>query len=267
MVGSLAWPIVLGCAAAAGFYVLVLRGPLDQPLIRRYLAGHPVCIAETVLFFVCLSALAQKLWGVLGQFAALGSVTLGERTGVQPASSAGELLESLSQLPSHWRQSYLGRRLSDGLQAVNRSGSAATLDAELKHLADMDVGRQQESYALVRIIVWATPMLGFLGTVIGITQVIAELAHQDMANLQAVMEGLLSGLYVKFDTTALALSFTMLLMFVQFLVERLETQALEVVDERAGDELLGRFEQIGLASDPNVQVMQRMSLGVIKSTE
>jgi biopolymer transport protein ExbB/TolQ len=267
MMGSLAWPILLGCAAAVGFYMLVLRGPLDHPLVRRYFAGHPVCIVETFFFFICLSALGQKLWSVFSQYAALTSVTLGERSGLQPASAAADLLDTLANLPTHLRQSYLGRRLSDALQSVVRGGSAATLDAELKHLADMDVARQQDSYALVRIIVWATPMLGFLGTVIGITQVIAELARQDMANLQAVMEGLLSGLYVKFDTTALALSFTMLLMFVQFLVERLETQALETVDERAGDELLGRFEQIGLASDPNVQVMQRMSLGVIKSTE
>ncbi|HMC11446.1 MAG TPA: MotA/TolQ/ExbB proton channel family protein, partial [Pirellulaceae bacterium] len=119
----------------------------------------------------------------------------------------------------------------------------------------------------VRIIIWATPMMGFLGTVIGITHVIAELAKQDMGNLQAVMEGLLSGLYVKFDTTALALSFTMLLMFVQFLIDRMETQVLEAVDERVSDELLGRFEMVGTTTDPNVQSVERIAHVVIKSTE
>ena len=29
-------------------------------------------------------------------------------------------------------------------------------------LSDMDAARQHESYALVRILIWATPMLGFL---------------------------------------------------------------------------------------------------------
>jgi hypothetical protein len=88
-----------------------------------------------------------------------------------------------------------------------------------------------------------------------------------MANLQAVMEGLLSGLYVKFDTTALALSFTMLLMFVQFLIDRMETQVLEAVEERASDELLGRFEVTGTSSDPHIHAVERIGHAVVKSSE
>jgi biopolymer transport protein ExbB/TolQ len=267
MLASLIWPIVLGLTAAAGFYMLVLRGPLDHPLVRRYFAGHPVCIVETLFFFICASALTQKLFGVFGQYAALGRISLGQREGVQPVSIAAELLDTVVSLPAGIRKSYLGRRLLDALESVERNGTAAGLEAELKHLSDADVGRQQDSYALVRIIVWATPMLGFLGTVIGITQVIAELSKQDMANLQMVMEGLLSGLYVKFDTTALALSFTMLLMFAQFLIDRMETQVLEAVDHRVAGELLGRFELTGMATDPNVQAVQRIGQAVIKSTE
>ena len=267
MLGSLAGPIVLGLIASAGFYMLVLRGPLDHPLIHRYFAGHPVCIVETIFFFICLSALAQKLFAVLGQYSALSTITLGEHHGVQPISAVAGLLDMLAGLSASKRESYLGRRLTDALVNVERHGTAAGLEAELKHLAEMDVVRQQDSYALVRIIIWATPMMGFLGTVIGITHVIAELAKQDMANLQAVMEGLLSGLYVKFDTTALALSFTMLLMFVQFLIDRIETQVLEAVEGRANDELLGRFELVGTTSDPHVQSVERIAHAVIKSTD
>ncbi|HZN33886.1 MAG TPA: MotA/TolQ/ExbB proton channel family protein [Pirellulaceae bacterium] len=267
MLGSLAWPIILGSGLAVGFYALLLKGVIDQPLAHRYFVGHPVCIVETFFFFVCVAALLQKLFGVWGQYAALSGISLGERQGLQPASAATEMLDKLAGLSAGYRCSYLGRRLTHALESVERNGSAAALESELKHLADVELGRQQDSYALVRIIVWATPMMGFLGTVIGITQVIAELAHQDMANLQAVMEGLLSGLYVKFDTTALALSYTMLLMFVQFLIDRVEAQVLDAVEVRAADELLGRFELIGVTSDPNVQAMQRMSHGVIKATE
>src|SRR5262245_23764110 len=253
MLAGLAWPIVLGLTAAAGFYMLVLHGPLDHPLVRRYFYGHPVCIVETIFFFICASALAQKLLGVLGQYLDLGRISLGERDGVQPVSVVTQLLDTVTSLSEGLRQSYLGRRLLDALESVERNGTAAGLEAELKYLSDAEITRQQDSYALVRIIVWATPMMGFLGTVIGITQVIAELSKQDMANLQMVMEGLLSGLYVKFDTTALALSFTMVLMFAQFLIDRMETQLLETVDHRVASELLGRFELTGLATDPNVQ--------------
>jgi biopolymer transport protein ExbB/TolQ len=267
MLGSLAWPILLGLFASALFYILVFRGPLHHPLVHRYFAGHPVCIVETIFFFICVCALLQKLFAVLGEYSALGSITLGEHAGMQPTSAVRGMIEHLTGLSAGKRNSYLGRRLTDALVTVQRHGTAAGLEAELKHLAEMEVVRQQDSYALVRIIIWATPMMGFLGTVIGITHVIAELAKQDMANLQAVMEGLLSGLYVKFDTTALALSFTMLLMFVQFLIDRIETQVLEAVEERANIELLGRFEIVGTTSDPHVQSVERIAHAVIKSTE
>jgi len=266
MLGSLAWPIVLGLLTAAGFYALVLRGPLNHPLVYRYFAGHPVCIVETVFFFICLSALCQKLVVVMGEYSSLG-ITLGERSGNQPTSVVSGMLDALTALPAGKRGSYLGRRLSDALGAIQRRGSATELENELKHLAELEIARQQDSYALVRIIIWATPMMGFLGTVIGITHVIAELAKQDMANLQGVMEGLLSGLYVKFDTTALALSFTMLLMFLQFLIDRIETQVLEAVEHKAGDELLGRFEVVGTNSDPHVQSVERIAHAVVRSTE
>ena len=50
-------------------------------------------------------------------------------------------------------------------------------------------------------------MLGFLGTVIGITQALGDLDPEELANsIQTAMDGLLSGLYVAFDTTAVALS-------------------------------------------------------------
>ncbi len=267
MVGSLVWPIVLGLAASAGFYALVLGGPLNHPIVHRYFAGHPVCIVETILFFICVSALIQKLVAVLGQYSALATISLGNQVGKISAAAATGLLETLAALSPGKRHSYLGRRLTDALTGVQRHGTAAGLETELKHLSEMDVIRQQDSYALVRIIIWATPMMGFLGTVIGITHVIAELAKQDMANLQAVMEGLLSGLYVKFDTTALALSFTMVLMFIQFLIDRMETQVLEAVDQHTSDELLGLFEVVGTASDPHVQSVERIAHAVVRSTE
>ena len=46
--------------------------------------------------------------------------------------------------------------------------------------------------------------------------------------IQTAMEGLLAGLYVAFDTTALALSLSIVLMFVQFFVDRIETQMLSI---------------------------------------
>lgn len=267
ILATIAGPLLLGSLVSAAFFWMMYRGPLNYPILHRYFAGHPVCIVETVFFFVGLVALIQKLVEVGGQYSSLSAISLGDSTPGQPTSRATDLLDSLASLSDSVRNSYLGRRFHDALESIERQGTADSLDAELKYLADLDVARQQDSYSLVRIIVWATPMLGFLGTVIGITQALGDLAKQDMANLQGAMQGLLSGLYVAFDTTAIALSFSMLLMFIQFFIDRMETQVLSTVDQRVAHDLLGRFEVIGTSSDPQIQQIQRMVQVMLQSSE
>jgi len=275
MFASLFWPLVLGLGATAGFYALVYRGPLHHPLVMRYFAGHPINMIETALFFIGLAALVLKLFELLGEFSVISTVSLGESAPHQPASNAVEWLEQLAQLPSRAQCSYLGRRLSEALESVRQRGSADNLADELKYLSETDAGRAQDSYSLVRIVIWATPMLGFLGTVVGITDALGDLGRE-LSNtsaagaggsLNTAMQGLLAGLYVAFDTTAIALCFSIGLMFVQFMLDRGESQLLAAVDHRATQELSGRFELTGVSNDPNLQLVQRMAQGVIKATE
>lgn len=275
MFRSLTWPLVLGLVATGGFYGLVYRGPLHHPLVLRYFAGHPINIIETALFFIGVAALVLKLLELLGEFSVVGTVQLSESPGSQPPAKAAEWLEEIRALPQRVRNSVVGRRLGEALETVQRAGSADKLDDELKYLSDLAAGRAHDSYSLVRIIIWATPMLGFLGTVVGITDALGDLGRElstssgadPGGSLNTAMEGLLAGLYVAFDTTAIALCFSIALMFVQFMLDRGESQLLEIVDQTASQELAGRFETTGAASDPNVQVMQRLAQAVLKSSE
>jgi biopolymer transport protein ExbB/TolQ len=268
ILSNLGWPLLLGAAASSIFYTLIFQGPLNVPLVHRYFATHPVAFVATAMFFVGLAALCLKLLNVLGQYLSLNAIELDEppKTG-QKIDEADGLLDSLGRLSVTARNSYLGRRLRDALRFVQRKGGVEGLDEELKYLADMDVARQQDSYGLVRIITWATPMLGFLGTVIGITQALGDLDPKQLAtDIQGAMDGLLAGLYVAFDTTALALSLSIVLMFVLFFIERIETQLLATVDIRATEQLVGRFQQLGSGNDPHLASVERMSKEVLKAT-
>jgi biopolymer transport protein ExbB/TolQ len=266
---TLGWPILLGAAATSLFYVLVHRGPLDIPLMHRYFASHPVAFVATCMFFVGIAALVLKAQEVMIQYWALGRVQLKDAPpDGQSLTEIPQLLGQLTQLPESSQECYLGRRLRDALRFVQRQGDAAELNDELKYLADMDSTRQHDSFALVRIITWATPMLGFLGTVIGITQALGDLdANQLATDIQGAMDGLLSGLYVAFDTTALALSLSIVLMFVMFAIDRLETQLLAQVDLRAGEALIGRFQQVGSGQDPYLNSISRMCQQVVATAE
>jgi biopolymer transport protein ExbB/TolQ len=269
MLGNVGWPVLLGLAASTAFYAAMHKGLLGTQFFPRYCAAHPILYCEVSLFFIGLAALLLKLGDLRGQLAATRAIGFeAPRSSTVPAERCGEMLEELDDLPVSARRSYLGRRLREALEFVERNGSASGLDDELKYLSELDEVRQHDSYALVRIVIWATPMLGFLGTVVGITRALGDLDPKMLATaIETAMQGLLSGLYVAFDTTALALSLSMVLMFVQFFAERVETQMLSIVDTRTADELTGRFEVAGTSSDPQVASIQRLARELIQANE
>ena len=79
-------------------------------------------------------------------------------------------------------------------------------------------------------------MLGFLGTVLGISDTLGQMDAQALASgSQDAMNSLTAGLYVAFDTTAIGLVLTMVAMFVQFGVNRSELALLSAIDERVSE--------------------------------
>jgi hypothetical protein len=258
-------PILWGTLASAGFYGLIHADVLAGQFVRRYCAGHPVEYVETAMFFIGLAVLVVKAMEILGQYLALSGPVLGP---VSPtgrlAGDCGALLDRLADLPGGRQNNYLVRRLREALEHVRRRGSADTLDEHLKYLADLDAGRQQASFALLRILIWAIPILGFLGTVIGITLAIANLAPDALENS---LPKVTAGLGVAFDTTALALALSIVLMFGQFVTDRAEGALLAEVDERAWAELEGRFEQLPAGPDGQLVAVRRMAETVVGATE
>lgn len=265
--GQLGWPLIWGMAAWVAFFTLVRQGAISHPLIDQYLAGHPIEYVETAMFFVGLAALGIKLLDVLHQHSTLDRVRIptADETNSRPEDS-GALLAELAQLPARLADSYLVRRLREALQYVQRKGSADELDEQLRYLSDVDAARQHDGFALSRLIIWAIPILGFLGTVIGITLAITNLSPEQLAAREGV-DALTHNLGVAFNTTATALALSMVLMFASFLIERIETELLAAVDERAADALVGRFEQLGGGTDPQVKSIRKMTDAVIHASE
>ena len=269
VLSNLGWPLFWGLSLWVCFYALIYRGVIPYQIVRRYFAGHPVEYIEAAMFFVGVAALAIKLSQIVQHWLALGFVKLGPiPPGGQPVEACAQLLQQLTQLPERVRNSQLANRVYEALEFVRRKGSADGLDDQLKYLGDVEAVRMQDSNGLVRIIIWATPMLGFLGTVIGITLALGGLSPEMLVESpQQAMEGLLAGLSVAFDTTALALSFSLLLMFFQFLTDQFENQLISAVDAQTEELLVGRFQEFGSGNDPQLASVRRMMETVVQSSE
>ena len=261
-------PFLWGLLGAAGFYGLIHGGPLGFPLIVRYFTHHPVEYMETVLFSVGLAALIVKSLDTFAQRVALARSPLGAaaRPG-QPAEDCAALLTRLDRLPASRQSEYFITRLRAAIEHVSHRGTAEGLDDELKYLSDLDASRLHAGYGLFRVIVWAIPILGFLGTVIGITMMLTGAAQLANGSDQSSMFQIFEGLGLKFDTTALALTLSMVLMFLHFFVERAENELLEQVDRAASRELADRFAAIPAGSDGQLVAVRRMAETMLHATE
>ena len=242
--GNAALATLTGTALNAGFYSLIYA--TSWQTMQRYFLGHPVAIAATILFWFAVAVLFTKWLDVLTQVKQLDAIRdedlLPPRCEEEsPADSwladndAGFVskrwLQELRRLPSKTRQNRLVSRLEELLTRQSQRGTTKHLADDLRELSGRDADVAHDSLGLVRIIIWAIPMLGFLGTVIGITQTLGGL---DFANGSAAVENLKSGLYVAFDTTALGLVLSVVAIFVQFPIERGEQQLLADIDARVG---------------------------------
>ena len=246
--------ITLGLFASAIFYLSVWLFPI--PWIERYFLGHPVSVAATILFSVACAILVvkvrriradAKLTNQLRDDDLMFSLPTNLQTSDQwlLRNDAGRVaklwLQSLGDLPQSARRSPLVVRLAELLQRQSGRVSTRQLSDDLREVSSREGDTAYDSLQLIRIIVWAIPMLGFLGTVIGITQTLGGL---DFSDGIAAVDRLKSGLYVAFDTTAIGLVLSVVAIFLQFPVERSEQRLLGEIDRRVGAMLAA-----GLPSD------------------
>jgi biopolymer transport protein ExbB/TolQ len=254
---------VFGTVATVGFYAVVLQPSLEGSLVRRYCAGHPINFAETAAFFWGVADLFLKMFDLRRQRRALGYPWFGPTTDAQPADHAESFARQMDTAPRRTVNTLIGRRLRAALAAVAARRSAERLDDHLRQLAENDADEAHGSFALVRIMAWMIPILGFLGTVIGITIAVANVTP---AQLESSLSEVTGGLAVAFDTTAQALALSIILIVAQAMVERRTHALLRDVEREAEALLAHRFLPGDAQLGPFIQVVRSASEAILEHT-
>jgi len=275
-------PILWGGLASAGFYILMeiviqfqqklgveRAGKTLATVIsihRDFLAGHPIEYTTTTLFFIGLAILVMRAIDLARHRLprSHSQLVLGPVVpGGQPFDAVNSMLSRLDSVGGRCHP-LLTARLRDVLERVRRRGSAEGVEDELKYLADRDADGLHESYALFRVVIWAIPILGFLGTVVGIIMAIANLSP---SAIEESMPATIAALSVAFATTAQSLSMSMVLMFGKYQIGQVENRLMAEVDRRADEEMLGRFEQVASGAEGQLTAVRRMSETMIDAAE
>ncbi len=256
-----------GTAVTFAFYAGLPFVPIYQDAIAHYFTAHWIEYATTGLFFIGMATLLMKAARIPAERSALNADLLEGlklEANLDAVGAAKGIGTHLDLVARRSEDTILVRRFRDVIEYVVGRRSADGLEGHLNYLSDLASGRLHDGYALIRTITWAVPILGFLGTVIGITMAIANITPDQ---LQSSLPEVTAGLAVAFDTTALSLGLSMILVFGTFVIERAEQQTLDDIEDVGTKQLICLFPSADAPTGPLVAAEAEAAAHLLKRTE
>jgi biopolymer transport protein ExbB/TolQ/phage FluMu protein Com len=166
------------------------------------------------------------------------------------------------ELPVSASQSFFINRVLLGLEHFRVRQNANEVGTVLQSQSEIDNNALASSYSLLNVFLWAIPILGFIGTVLGISTAVASFSGTvaeagQLADMKQSLGSVMGGLGTAFDTTLLALCMAVVLIFPMKSMQKAEENLLNWVDEYTNENLLKRLKDSSKAdSDQSANQQQ-----------
>ncbi|TVS12293.1 MAG: hypothetical protein EA424_22745 [Planctomycetaceae bacterium] len=237
---------LFGLAAAVAF--LILTFPVRHLGIFQLIWDRgPIPFVTLVLTTWSLAILVLK-WRKLKhqREAMLLDVLPTELSREITLDSLDKFQQHIHGLPGDAAQSFLVNRVVRGLEHFRVRKSAAETVTMMESQSDIDANNVASSYTIVKVFIWALPIMGFIGTVIGVSSAVASLAGSlesatDITAVKDSLKDVFGGLGVAFDTTLLALVLSLVVKIPQSALQKSEEDLVTWVDEYCNENLLKRL--------------------------
>jgi biopolymer transport protein ExbB/TolQ len=237
--------LIISIIVVHAFYVSVVRPNAVQIIEEQNIAAaaDPNYIRERrvavlikdleqeacfILMFWALAIMGYKAVTIVGERRLLDVdlVPVAEGMRILPEDTR-EFARQVQQLPDEQQRMLLPRALLNALRRFNSTRNIQDVASSTNTICESEAERLESELSMIRYISWAIPSIGFIGTVRGIGE---ALAQADKA-VQGDIAGVTQSLGVAFNSTFIALLISIFLMFLvyqlQLLQERLvfDTQA------------------------------------------
>ena len=178
-------------------------------------------------------------------------------------------VESLPRFEAHIkrlgidpRKNFLINRILRGLEHFGIRKNHTETANMLASQSEIDATMVDSSYTIVKVFIWAIPILGFIGTVLGISTAVSGFDLESAGSIEEIQKQLgvvTGGLSEAFDTTLVSLIFSICVMFPASMLQKAEEDILNQVDDYCNEYLLKRLREETFAGsgDPS-DVMQRI---------
>ena len=207
----------------------------------------PVPFPTTFLMFWALSILILK-WLRLKQQkeTMLLDVLPTEISNEITVDSLDEFITHINELPGASSDSFLINRVVRGIEHFRVRKSAAETVTMMESQSAIDANNVAGSYTILKVFIWSLPILGFIGTVMGVSTAVASLANSlsgggSMEAMKSALQDVFGGLGTAFDTTLLALIMSMLVKIPASALQKNEEDLITSVDEYCNENLLRRL--------------------------
>ncbi|MDP6993710.1 MAG: MotA/TolQ/ExbB proton channel family protein [Woeseiaceae bacterium] len=186
-----------------------------------------------VLMFWALAIMGYKAREILRERNLLDVdlVPIAEGMRILPEDTR-EFARQVEALPDDHQGMLLPRSLMNALRRFNSTRNIQDVSSSTNIVFESEADRLESELSMIRYISWAIPSIGFIGTVRGIGE---ALAQADKA-VQGDIAGVTQSLGVAFNSTFIALLISIFLMFLvyqlQLLQERLVFDSQNYVDDK-----------------------------------
>ena len=160
--------------------------------------------------------------------------------------TALDVLKTLNDAVDDPKRFVLFSRIERALLNLKNVGNVSDVSEMLRASAENDENHVDSSYGLLSGIVWVIPILGFIGTVLGLSGAIGGFgavlnSDASAASLKESLAPVTGSLSVAFDTTFLALVLAMVIQMTMTFLRRQEDLFLDACRDYAHGNIISRL--------------------------
>lgn len=165
---------------------------------------------------------------------------------VLSAATADQVLERIYGTVDDPKKFVLFNRIVIALSNLRNLGRVSDVDDILRSQGDGEESSMETSYSIVQGFVWAIPVLGFIGTVLGLSEAIGAFASvlgsaSEVSEIAGALRGVTAGLYTAFDTTLVALVAALIIQITLTFLKKNEEEFLDACAEYCVRNVVGRL--------------------------
>lgn len=244
-------PLWLGVAAVMTILValfLVIVAPNSYLLLMM----NRCWTNWAVVFFSwwCLGILLAKWIKTSIQLRALRAVDIVPRRGdfILSPGTSGDILRRIKAVAERPKDFLLFRRIDMALSNLGNIGEVRDVGAVLESQADSDGSSVDSSYTVIRSLIWTIPILGFIGTVVGLSQAIGSFTDvltqtgSDAGSIKSKLGPVVGGLATAFETTLVALIAAVIIQLLSTWVYKREEALLDGITDFTTENVLSRLK-------------------------